>query len=229
MAELTRTPSPMKPQSPADPNLQVARELFLTGSAESDRQATELLLQAFSTCKSDSATVPLDKVDSLAQLVQLLATRGSHREAGEWAALLYSSIQGREEWLKKGTLHDSFVWASKALALAGRLEEARAVETRFLRCVAPRVDHPGCAVVQSLYRTAVYHHQEGSPIRALISATRASDIAWKTLRGSKDDAMMLLELLFFVKTLQEQEGAPKQEIARTRNRISETRSFIARS
>lgn len=229
MAEITRTPSRTEPPAASDSRLQAARELFLAGSAESDRQATEILLSSLSACKTESGTVPLDKIDSLSQLVHLLATRGSHREAGEWASLLYSSIQGREEWLKKGTLHDSFVWASKALALSGQFEAARTVESRFLRCVAPRVVHPGCAVVQSLYRTAVYHHQEGNSMRALIVAARASDIAWKNLRGSKEDAMMLLELLFFVKALQEQEGAPKPEIARTRNRISETRSFISRS
>ncbi len=229
MAEITRTPSRTETPSASDSNLQTARELFLAGSAESDRQATEILLQVLSPYKSNSGSVPLDRVESLAQLVHLLASQGSHREAGEWASLLYSSIEGREEWLKKGTLHDSFVWASKALALAGRAEEARAVETRFLRCVAPRVDRPGCAVVQSLFRTAVYHHQEGNSMRALIAASRASDIGWNNLRGSKEDAMMLLELLFFVKALQEQEGAAKPEIARTRNRISETRSFIARS
>jgi hypothetical protein len=223
--------SPGKINLPSDDQqtreLQNARDLYARGDAELDRQAAEIFLRVFQDIKNSSGSVALDKVDYLPQLVQLLVHQGLAEKAGEWAATLFSTVQGKEQWLKRGTLHDCFVWASKGLATAGRFEEARRIEAKFVESVAPRLEKPGFSVAESFFRTAVYYHQEGHSMRALINAARASDIGWQAFRGSRDEARGLFELLSFVKHLQDREGAPERDIQRTKNRLREAVKVIA--
>lgn len=210
-------------------DLQSARELYARGDKDSDRQAASIFLRVFEEIKHSTGRVSLEKVDYLPQLVQLLIDQGLREKAGEWAATLFSAVQGKEEWLKRGTLHDCFIWASKGLATAGRFEEARKVEEKLIQSVAPRLEKPGFSVAESFFRTAVYYHQEGHSMRALINAARASDIGWQAFRGSRDEARGLFELLTFVKHLQDREGAPERDIHRTKNRLREAIKVIAQA
>jgi len=229
MADLQNPRLPTTTTAAIAGDLTRARELYLAGGKDSDRQATELLLRAFEASKGAADRVPLDQIDSLSRLVHLLATQGQGELAGRWASTLYSSIMGKEEWLKNATLEDAYVWASKGLAMAGRFVEALNVEDRFIQSVARRLARPSLAVTQSWFRSAVYHYHEGHTTRALIIATKASDIGWRELRGSKEDAQMLAELLLCVKKLQEIEGAPQQAILRTRRKLTETMRLLHES
>jgi hypothetical protein len=209
--------------------LRQARDLYIVGGKESDRKAMEILLRVFEASKDSSERVPLEKIDSLPQLVHLLITQGEREKAGQWAATLWNSIKEKEQWLKRETLQDCYVWASKGLAFAGRLKEALKVEERCVAHVAPRAERPGRAVTQSLFRAAIYHCQQGEMTRGLIKATQASDIGCRFLQGSHEDAQMLFELLLFVKHLQEKAGAPQREIQRTRHRLTATTLLLSKT
>lgn len=95
-----------------------------------------------------------------------------------------------------------------------------------MQCVARRLDRPSVAVVQSWFRSALYHYHRGHTTRALVIAAKASDVAWQELRGSKEDARMLADLLICVKQLQLAEGAPAQAIHRTTKKLAQTIKLI---
>jgi hypothetical protein len=222
MAELENRVRDVAPDNSARGQLQSARDLYIVGGKESDRQAMEILLKVFEKNRDASGRVPLDMIDSLPQLVDLLISQGENEKAGQWAASIWNSVKGNEQWLKSQTLQDCYVWASKGFAFSGRFKEALAVEQRCIAHVAPRAERPTIVIVQSLYRAAVYDCQEGDTMRALIKATKACDFGYQALQGTKEDAQMLFDLLLFTKHLQEKEHAPKWDISRTRNRIRST-------
>jgi len=55
------------PRDPHD-DLKTARDLYLVGGPESDRQAVTILRRVFEQSRDASGRVPLDKVDSLPQI-----------------------------------------------------------------------------------------------------------------------------------------------------------------
>lgn len=220
------------PRDPHD-DLKIARDLYLVGGPESDRQAVTILRRVFEQSRDASGRVPLDKVDSLPQLIHLLIRHDEREEAGRWASMLLATVSNNEQWLKWRTLQDCYLWASKGLAHARQFDAALKVEARFRAHFAPRADsqeRPAESLkqrVQSLFRSAVYHCQKGDGRRALAELKEANRVGNAFLMGTQEDTRMLFNVLLCVRELQKQKGSSQEDKHLARRLLTATTLRLA--